>query len=189
MEGRVESVFSADKLPRLFFHECIQSYNVAAIMDLTPGQGTLLEAAIDLRVPVLAFGITETHCEMLEDRLTSYCLQKLVDSSHTLYRQEAEQYLNGDGTWKEPKEETTEASKKRSDSKKVRWPPKPRRKENKPVKTATPRRKMTRRTRRRRRRKKRNRRRNRRRSARQRKTKSRQKMRSGRCLSRLDLGT
>ena len=116
MEGRVESVFSADKLPRLFFHELIQSYNVAAIMDLTPGQGSLLEAAIDLRVPVLAFGITETHCEMLEDRLTTYCLQKLVDSSHTLYRQEAEEYLNGDGTWKEPKEETTEASKK---SKKV----------------------------------------------------------------------
>ena len=129
MEGRVESVFSADKLPRLFFHELIQSYNVAAIMDLTPAQGILLEAAIDLRVPVVAFGITETHCEMLEDRLTTYCLQKLVDSSHTLYRQEAEQYLNGDGTWKEPKEETTEASKKPSDSKKAATKAKKKRKQ------------------------------------------------------------
>ena len=179
MEGRVESVFSADKLPRLFFHELIQSYNVAAIMDLTPGQGSLLEAAIDLRVPVLAFGITETHCEMLEDRLTTYCLQKLVDSSHTLYRQEAEEYLNGDGTWKEPKEETTEASKK---SKKVATKSKKKRKQA--SKDRTTRRKMTRR----RRRKKRNRRRNRRRSARQRRTKSRL-MSRGRCLSRLDLGT
>lgn len=127
MEGRVESVFPADKMPRLFFHELIQSYNVAAIMDLTPGQGTLLEAAIDLRVPVVAFGITETHSEMLEDRLTNYCLQKLVDSAHTLYRPEAEQYLNGDGTWKDPKdEETTEASKK---SKKVTTKAKKKRKQ------------------------------------------------------------
>ena len=99
------------------------------VEDLTPGQGTLLEAAIDLRVPVIAFGITETHSEMLEDRLTSYCLQKLVDSSHTLYRQEAEQYLNGDGTWKEPKEETTEASKKPSDSKKAATKAKKKRKQ------------------------------------------------------------
>ena len=99
------------------------------VEDLTPGQGTLLEAAIDLRVPVVAFGITETHCEMLEDRLTTYCLQKLVDSSHTLYRQEAEQYLNGDGTWKEPKEETTEASKKPSDSKKAATKAKKKRKQ------------------------------------------------------------
>ena len=96
------------------------------VEDLTPGQGTLLEAAIDLRVPVIAFGITETHSEMLEDRLTSYCLQKLVDSSHTLYRQEAEQYLNGDGTWKEPKEEMTEASK---NSKKVATKAKKKRKQ------------------------------------------------------------
>ena len=91
------------------------SYNVAAVLDLTPGQGALLETCLDLRIPVLAICLTDVHCEQLEERLTHYCSQKFVDSSHTLYRPDASKFLTAQGTWKEEKDQEEAETKKKSE--------------------------------------------------------------------------
>lgn len=104
MEGRTESVFSAVKLPPAFFQDLLQSYNVSSVVDMTPGQGCLLQTCLDLRIPVLAICLSDSHCEQLEERLTSYCMTKFVESGHTLYRADASKFLTSAGEWKEEKD-------------------------------------------------------------------------------------
>jgi hypothetical protein len=83
MEGRTESVFSGARLPPSFFNDMMTSFNISSVVDMTPGQGPLLQTCLELRVPALAICLSDTHCEQLEERLTTYCLQKFVDPSHT----------------------------------------------------------------------------------------------------------
>lgn len=104
MEGRTESVFSAVKLPPAFFQDLLQSYNVSSVVDMTPGQGCLLQTCLDLRIPVLAICLSDSHCEQLEERLTTYCMTKFVESGHTLYRADASKFLTSAGEWKEEKD-------------------------------------------------------------------------------------
>lgn len=108
MEGRTESVFSAVKLPPAFFQDLLLSYNVSSVVDMTPGQGCLLQTCLDLRIPVLAICLSDSHCEQLEERLTTYCMTKFVESGHTLYRAEAAKFITSTGEWKE--EQDAEAS-------------------------------------------------------------------------------
>lgn len=105
MEGRTESVFSAVKLPPAFFQDLLQSYNVSSVVDMTPGQGCLLQTCLDLRIPVLAICLSDSHCEQLEERLTTYCMTKFVESGHTLYRAEAAKFITSSGEWKEHQED------------------------------------------------------------------------------------
>ena len=84
-EGKIESVFSGMRLP-VKLHKEILSYGVKCAIDCTPGQGEMLKACVDLRIPVLALCLTEKHAEALEERLTHYCLEKFQDNTHTLFR-------------------------------------------------------------------------------------------------------
>lgn len=84
-EGKIESVFSGMRLP-VKLHKEILSYGVKCAIDCTPGQGEMLKACVDLRIPVLALCLTEKHADALEERLTHYCLEKFQDNTHTLFR-------------------------------------------------------------------------------------------------------
>ena len=55
---------------------------------MTPGQGDMCRACIDLRVPALVFGLTEKHNLALEEKLTEYAYSKLSEEGHNLYRKE-----------------------------------------------------------------------------------------------------
>ena len=108
MEGRTESVFSGARLPPAFFNDMMTSFNISSVADMTPGQGPLLQTCLDLRVPALAICLSDTHCEQLEERVTTYCLQKFVDPSHTLHRPEASKFLTKNGEWKEEEDQKKE---------------------------------------------------------------------------------
>ena len=97
---RVESVFSAARLPAKFHQDLLHSFSAAAVIDLTPGQGHMLEACLDSRTPVLGFGLTETHCTMLEERLTRYvlALEKFKENGHTMYREDAAKALGANAS-------------------------------------------------------------------------------------------
>ncbi len=84
-ENAIESVFSGLRLP-MKLHKEILSYGVKCAIDCTPGQGEMLKACLDSRIPVLALCLTEKHAEALEERLTHYCLDKFKDNTHTLFR-------------------------------------------------------------------------------------------------------
>ena len=95
---RVESVFSAARLPAKFHQDLLHSFSAAAVIDLTPGQGHMLEACLDSRTPVVGFGLTETHCTMLEERLTRYVLEKFKENGHTMYREDAAKALGANAS-------------------------------------------------------------------------------------------
>ena len=95
---RVESVFSAARLPAKFHQYLLHSFSAAAVIDLTPGQGHMLEACLDSRTPVLGFGLTETHCTMLEERLTRYVLEQFKENGHTMYREDAAKALGANAS-------------------------------------------------------------------------------------------
>ena len=85
MEGRTGSVFSGARLPPAFFNGMMTSFSISSVVDMTPGQGPLLQTCLDLRVPALAICLSDTHC-------SQHCLQKFVDPSHTLHRPEASKF-------------------------------------------------------------------------------------------------
>ena len=60
---RVETVFSAERLPTKMHHDLIHSWSAACVIDLSPGTGHMLEACLDSRTPALAFGLSEQHFE------------------------------------------------------------------------------------------------------------------------------
>ena len=62
MEGRTGSVFSGARLPPAFFNDMMTSFNISSVVDMTPGQGPLLQTCLDLRVPALAICLSDTHC-------------------------------------------------------------------------------------------------------------------------------
>ena len=102
-----------------------------AVIDLTPGQGELLQAAINLRVPVLALSLSKVHIEQLEEMMTKYCLRKFTEDGPTLFREEATKYLTLAGTLMtdaldatqaqetDPNDKKTKKSDKRRKKKKV----------------------------------------------------------------------
>ncbi|CAL1162137.1 unnamed protein product [Cladocopium goreaui] len=123
---RVESVFSAARLPAKFHQDLLHSFSAAAVIDLTPGQGHMLEACLDSRTPVLGFGLTETHCTMLEERLTRYVLEKFKENGHTMYREDAAKALGANAsTGADPNATDAEAKAK------AKPKPGPKRKKNK----------------------------------------------------------
>ena len=103
-ESRVETVFSAERLPQQFHADVLGSLNCQAVLDMTAGQGEMCKACLDARVPVLAVCLSDTHCEQLEEKLTKYCLRKFTEKGHTLFREEASKYLTEAG--EEKKAET-----------------------------------------------------------------------------------
>ena len=62
MEGRTGSVFSGARLPPAFFNGMMTSFSISSVVDMTPGQGPLLQTCLDLRVPALAICLSDTHC-------------------------------------------------------------------------------------------------------------------------------
>ena len=101
MEGRTGSVFSGARLPPAFFNDMMTSFSISSVVDMTPGQGPLLQTCLDLRVPALAICLSDTHC-------SQHCLQKFVDPSHTLHRPEASKFPPKNGEWKEEEDQKKE---------------------------------------------------------------------------------
>jgi hypothetical protein len=61
------------------YHELIHSYQLKAIVDLSPGDGTLAVLCCKLRVPYLGFTLTDVHTELVKH----YCLQQLIVAACT----------------------------------------------------------------------------------------------------------
>ena len=57
-----------------------------------------MQAAINLRVPVLALSLSKVHIEQLEEMMTKYCLHKFAEDGHTLFQEGAAKYLTPAGT-------------------------------------------------------------------------------------------
>ena len=107
MEGRTESVFSGARLPPSFFNDMMTSFNISSVVDMTPGQGPLLQTCLDLRVPALAICLSDTHCEQLEERLTTL-FAKIRGPLPHLHRPEASKFLTKNGEWKEEEDQKKE---------------------------------------------------------------------------------
>eukprot|EP00438_Fugacium_kawagutii_P002477 Skav225631 [mRNA] locus=scaffold1513:158935:159450:- [translate_table: standard] len=119
IEGRTETVFSAQKLPKKFFEDLLVSHNVACVIDMTPGDGTLASCCIDSRIPCLCLGVTEEHCEQLEQKMTQYCLTQFTCTGHTLFRDDAAKYLDANGEFRTgPAPEGSESKPPSSEKKK-----------------------------------------------------------------------
>lgn len=149
MEGRTETVFSAQKLPKKFFEDLLLSHNVACVIDMTPGDGTLASCCIDTRTPCLCLGVTEEHCDQLEQKMTQYCLTKFTVAGHTLFRDDASKYLDGNGEFRNdtPAESDRKpaSSEKNKNQKKRKRPRRALRAQTKKVKRRRPRRRKPRR--------------------------------------------
>ena len=65
--------------PPTLYHELIHSYQLKAIVDLSPGDGTLAVLCCKLRVPYLGFTLTDVHTELVKH----YCLQQLLVAACT----------------------------------------------------------------------------------------------------------
>ena len=110
-ESRMETVFSAERLPQQFHADVLGGINCQAVLDMTAGQGEMCKACLDARQPVLAVCVSDTHCEQLEEKLTKYCLRKFTEKGHTLFREEASKYLTEAGEEKKAETETKDESK------------------------------------------------------------------------------
>ena len=77
-DARVESVFSAGRLPTKFHTDLLHSLCCNAVIDLFAGQGEMAQACLDTRTPIVAFCCTEAHAEALEEKLTKYVLTKFT---------------------------------------------------------------------------------------------------------------
>ena len=94
-DARVESVFSAGRLPTKFHTDLLHSLCCNAVIDLFAGQGEMAQACLDTRTPIVAFCCTEAHAEALEERLTKYVLTKFTEKGHTLHREDAKNMMVG----------------------------------------------------------------------------------------------
>jgi hypothetical protein len=72
----VEPVFWHAR-PLKLYKELLGSYKLAAIIDLTTGDGTLATHCAKSRIPYMGFTLSETHSELLKHR----CVSALLESS------------------------------------------------------------------------------------------------------------
>ena len=63
---------TAAKLPTKFQTEWLWSCCLVCEVDLTPGQGEFAKACVEMRTPVLCFGLAEKHNKCLGERLTHW---------------------------------------------------------------------------------------------------------------------
>ena len=72
-----ESVFSAPTLPMAFYKDFLAAHACAGVVDLAIGQGEMLRACLQLRIPVYGLALSDLHAKKTEIRLTEWLVQAL----------------------------------------------------------------------------------------------------------------
>jgi hypothetical protein len=76
-------------LPPEYYLECIHSYNVVGVLDLSCGGGQVAQACLTKRIPYLGFCLTEAHVIELEKFLVTWVRDMMCTEGHPLCRKGA----------------------------------------------------------------------------------------------------
>ena len=76
-------------LPPDYYMECIHSYSVVGVLDLTCGGGQVAQACLTKRIPFMGFCLTETHVVELEKFLVGWVKDMMCTEGHPLCRKGA----------------------------------------------------------------------------------------------------
>jgi hypothetical protein len=85
MEEGGRTPFTFHGLPKQFAEDMIHAFNAKAIVDFTPGDGTLAEAALEAKILYLGFCHTEKHCELLREHLTERAVELMKTDASPLF--------------------------------------------------------------------------------------------------------
>jgi len=78
--------FSYHGLPKQFAESVVHSFKARGIVDYTPGDGTLAEAALEAKdVLYLGFCHTEHHCDLLRNRLAEQVMAAMQKEGNPLF--------------------------------------------------------------------------------------------------------
>ena len=83
--------------PAHFYHELLRAFPCYAIIDLTPGEGALAQAAIEHNVVYLGLPFNPDHEKMLMTRLDALLLKSLLQEEHPMYSPELHTHLQQAG--------------------------------------------------------------------------------------------
>jgi hypothetical protein len=72
-------------MPKMFWQEVLYTFKAKGIVDFTPGDGTLAEAAIEAKILYLGFGHTVAHCDSLRTRLVDRVFRLMQDEGSPLF--------------------------------------------------------------------------------------------------------
>jgi len=64
--------------PKELYAEIRHSYQIAAFLDLAPGDGVLAALCAKERVPYLGFTLSETHTKLLRERIVSVLMDSIL---------------------------------------------------------------------------------------------------------------
>ena len=95
-EGTREAAFY-HSFPAQFYSELIRAFPCYAIIDLTPGEGALAQAAIEHNVVYLGLPFNPSHEKMLMTRLDALLLKSLLQEEHPMYSPELHTHLQQAG--------------------------------------------------------------------------------------------
>ena len=76
-------------LPAEYYLECIHSYSLVGILDLSCGGGQVAQACLTKRIPYMGFCLTETHVVELEKFLVAWVKDMMCTEGHPLCRKGA----------------------------------------------------------------------------------------------------
>lgn len=88
----METVFF-NGLPAAMWQDVMRSFSAKGVVDLACGSGEVCKAAMLLRIPVLAFTLSETHSNMLLDHLVDWMLGCMADPANTFFNQKYKEWL------------------------------------------------------------------------------------------------
>ena len=95
-EGTSEPAFY-HSYPAQFYSELIRAFPCYAVIDLTPGEGALAQAAIEHNVVYLGLPFNPSHEKMLMTRLDAFLLKSLLQEEHPMYSPELHTHLRQAG--------------------------------------------------------------------------------------------
>ena len=95
-EGTSEPAFY-HSYPAQFYSELIRAFPCYAVIDLTPGEGALAQAALEHNVLYLGLPFNPDHEKMLMTRLDALLLKSLLQEDHPLYSPELHTHLQQAG--------------------------------------------------------------------------------------------
>ena len=70
---------------RVIFQEFLASYKLSAVVDFTPGQGTMAILCAENRIPYVGFALTDVHRKLLEARCAQVLLESVFQEGSALY--------------------------------------------------------------------------------------------------------
>ena len=95
-DGTIEPAFY-HSYPAQFYSELIRAFPCYAVIDLTPGEGALAQAAIEHNVMYLGLPFNPHHEQMLMTRLDALLLKSLLQEEHPMYSPELHTHLRQAG--------------------------------------------------------------------------------------------